>query len=645
MKTMPQPSPIPDQVAKLWHPTLNNDLLPEQFTTRSSRKAWWLGECGHEWETPIATQANKTKNFCPICNGQQVLQGFNDLATTHPNIATQWHPTLNGDLTPEHYTAGAQAKPYWQCDKGHEWEASIYSRTRSNTTCPYCAGRLAIPGETDLGTTHPNVAAQWHSTLNGNLTPQQVKAHSNKKVWWLGECDHEWETTISNRTKGKNCPYCAKRLVDPTTSFAGIYPELTKFWSETNTKPAVEASMHIKTPIVWVQECGHEFTRTIKAFISNQTCPECEQVKTLTPQVAMKQTQTPAITPPILTAPQPTLFDVPTIPEALFPPLEPSTSNIKKTYVPRNWSAKTALTSNHQNPEEAIKEIVNHLTTLIPNEPILTHTHIAGETVDIHIPTRNIAIEYNDLIGHSEKHGKTKWYHHNKWETLKNNDTQLIQIWEEDWTRSPKLIKQMLAHKIGINKQNKVFARKTKARTLTQQQVDTFLNQNHIQGTAQGSIRLGLTIEDPATGEPNSVPTERLVAVIVFKKEPGTEGKTLNLLRFATSVSVVGGFTKLLKQAEQIEEVEQIVTFSDNTVSDGGLYANTGFVAEKQLPPDYMYISNGQRKHKFGYRLKRFRNDPDLLWDPALTERQLALLNKIPRIWDAGKTKWVKTVK
>lgn len=77
-------------------------------------------------------------------------------------------------------------------------------------------------------------------------------------------------------------------------------------------------------------------------------------------------------------------------------------------------------------------------------------------------------------------------------------------------------------------------------------------------------------------------------------------------------------------------------------VSDGGLYSASGFVADKELAPDYAYMVNGIRQHKFGYRLKRFRADPSLLWAEGKTERELADLNNLTRIWDAGKMRWVK---
>lgn len=84
-----------------------------------------------------------------------------------------------------------------------------------------------------------------------------------------------------------------------------------------------------------------------------------------------------------------------------------------------------------------------------------------------------------------------------------------------------------------------------------------------------------------------------------------------------------------------------VYTFSDHCVSDGGLYEQNGFVVDKVLPPDYMYVVGNRREHKFRYRLKRFREDPNLVYQDGISERELAKLNGLRRVWDAGKTRWL----
>ena len=105
---------------------------------------------------------------------------------------------------------------------------------------------------------------------------------------------------------------------------------------------------------------------------------------------------------------------------------------------------------------------------------------------------------------------------------------------------------------------------------------------------------------------------------------------------------------KLLKHvAKNSEEwgFDEIVTFSDHEVSNGGLYEKLGFEKDKELKPDYKYIVNKQRVHKFNYRRKRFKDDPHLIYKEELSESEMAKLNGIDRIWDCGKTRWVMKMK
>ena len=132
-----------------WHPTKNGVLKPTDVVSGSNQKVWWMCEKGHEWETVINHRAQG--KGCPYCKNRRLLRGFNDLQTVSPKIAAEWHPTKNGDLKLSDVFSTVLKKVWWKCEKGHEWEAPIGSRTTGGTGCPYCSGHRAIPGETDLG--------------------------------------------------------------------------------------------------------------------------------------------------------------------------------------------------------------------------------------------------------------------------------------------------------------------------------------------------------------------------------------------------------------------------------------------------------------------------------------------------------------
>ena len=132
------------------------------------------------------------------------------LASDYPELAEQWNYDRNGALTPWDVTIGSGKKVWWKCSLGHEWEATIGSRTYQSNGCPYCAGKKAWPGFNDLASQRPDLAAEWNDKKNGTLTPQMVTVGSNKKIWWKCSLGHEWEAAISARTgKSNGCPYCA----------------------------------------------------------------------------------------------------------------------------------------------------------------------------------------------------------------------------------------------------------------------------------------------------------------------------------------------------------------------------------------------------------------------------------------------------
>lgn len=196
-------------LAREWHPTKNGRLQPNMVSYQSNIKVWWLGKCGHEW---YADPAHRMRGSgCPYCCNNKVLQGFNDLKTTNPNLAKEWDYARNTDISPDKVTQGSTKKVWWKCKKGHSWQAAIFSRNRGNG-CPYCSGRLVSPGDNDLLSVYPNIAKEWHPQNNGNLLPSQITSRSNKKVWWLcSKCGYEWETRVVHRANGHNCPRCAKK--------------------------------------------------------------------------------------------------------------------------------------------------------------------------------------------------------------------------------------------------------------------------------------------------------------------------------------------------------------------------------------------------------------------------------------------------
>jgi AraC-like DNA-binding protein len=233
--------------------------------------------------------------------------------------------------------------------------------------------------------------------------------------------------------------------------------------------------------------------------------------------------------------------------------------------------------------------------------------------LDIYIPSCNIAIEVNGLYWHCEIYKDSK-YHENKRIRCTEIGIRLIQLYEDDINDKWELIKRFLLNALGKTDDERVFARKCTINSEPNiRDCETLLNTFHIQGYASQNKALTL--------EYNS----ETVAVMLFK------GNVLT--RYATSKKVIGGFGKLLKASG----FDEIVTFIDLDTFSGETYLKTGFIIDKYLKPDYKYIVNGKRVHKFNYRKSKFKNDPSLIYDVNKTEKEMASMNKLYRIYDSGK--------
>lgn len=161
---------------------------------------------------------------------------------------------------------------------------------------------------------------------------------------------------------------------------------------------------------------------------------------------------------------------------------------------------------------------------------------------------------------------------------------------------------------------------------LTEDEVLNFLSRYSFNETSAGSSRLGIKVN----GEMKSILISR------------REGEGLRILQHAHKELKDNYFEVLLSHAEKVYKPDFFLCGSDNSLSQDHLYLKNGFIVDKITEPDYRYVIGSKRIHKDAYTIERFRSDPDLMWKQGLTNSELAKLNGIPRIWDAGQTLWVK---
>lgn len=276
-----------NKLLKEFHPTMNGELKLSDFCHGSHKKAWWKCNVSddHVYKCSIV---NKTKGVgCTCCSGRKAVKS-NCLATIYPNIAKEWHLIKNNGLTPFDVTIGSHKKVWWKCDKydDHEWESNVRNRVYGNG-CPCCIGQKVVLSNC-LATIYPDVAKQWHPTKNLKLTPFDITAKANKKVWW--KCnkndDHEWEESISNKTRidcQLGCPFCSGHQVALSTCLATTHPNILNKWHPTkNHITPFDVSFGSSKKIWWKCNNNHEWTATVNWIVNcaengGNGCPSCNE--------------------------------------------------------------------------------------------------------------------------------------------------------------------------------------------------------------------------------------------------------------------------------------------------------------------------------------------------------------------------------
>ena len=210
---------------------------------------------------------------------------FFDISSKRAGIKRKRLDDKNGDLTPDMVSLKSHQKAWWRCDKGHEWQAAISSRS-SGIGCPYCSNKKVLIGYNDLKTLYPTLSSEWNYDKNGELKPDMFTPGAAKKVWWKCEKGHEWEATINHRTaRNSRCPYCiGARVIKGETDLQTLFPEIASQWNydkNKNISPDMFKPGSNKK-VWWICEKGHEWQVSIAdRAIGGHKCPICSNQKVL----------------------------------------------------------------------------------------------------------------------------------------------------------------------------------------------------------------------------------------------------------------------------------------------------------------------------------------------------------------------------
>lgn len=627
------------EIAKLWHHTLNGNKTPHNVKSKSSATAWWICPItGAPYQRQIYSQVTR-QSPSPYVMNKKILTGYNDILTKCPEAEKYWDYNKN-TLDPRKTLFNSTQKAWW---KDPETNTSIQREIKTTTKRLIRNKKDENPNTSEF-TPIPQPITKTHTTIietmwdyeKNTKQPETLTPGSNYNAWWICPTyKHSYQRKVRNQLKaGLSSPIMSGHLViKGLNDLSTTHPHIAKNWDNSNPMSPTEVTAGSEKEATWKDpSTGKTYTRRI-----------CDQVKRegrspLNPGGKASQGNTLALHYPHIAELWHPTKNHPLTPENV----PPKSKNFYWWYDPETKQEfrRTVHDMCTRPPHPPIanasggeREIYNFIKEFYTG-PIIQHSRsvIYPLELDIYMPELKIGIEFNGIYWHSEKKKPDKNYHQTKYLLAKEKNITLIMVWEDDYKKNPELIKQSIRSKMGYDDRERTYARNTTLYHSTYREAKEFCKQYHIQGSTTGSHYIGLKDKSGT-----------IVAMSIWKKL----GKELRLERYCTKTHVIGGLSKLLKEAKIIatqEKLINIITFADLSTGYTGTYEKLGFDVASHIKPDYKYVYKEKRIHKFNFRKHKFMTNPNLLFEPGKTEKELAELNGLLKIWDCGKIKYTMPV-
>lgn len=184
-----------------------NDALGldiQTITRKSTKKAWWVCSKKHIWDAVIGNVTRSPEILCPVCSGRRVVAGINDLATTHPSLASEWFEGNNKKVTQVSY--GSSSETYtWLCGTGHRYKSRVRDRVRGQG-CPFCYGRYPLKGVNTFASLKPELAAFWSDSAP--YGPEDLTANAHKVAYLVCDSGHAWQAMAYSLSADSSCTKC-----------------------------------------------------------------------------------------------------------------------------------------------------------------------------------------------------------------------------------------------------------------------------------------------------------------------------------------------------------------------------------------------------------------------------------------------------
>lgn len=493
---------------KVAHPELAEQLVDRELaeTIGCSYKdnVRWRCERGHEWDAPVGNRIHKGYG-CPYCSGRYAIPGETDLATLYPDLAAELvDQSLASTLKPTSHTVVD-----WRCERGHVYSVAVSHRVAKHSGCPYCSGRRAISGETDLATTRPDLAAQ----LVDKSLATTLKAGSNKKVEWkCPECGGIWVSSPNTRTNmGSGCPHCAGKTIDVgRNDLATLRPDLACQVVDKSLLPTLHVTSN--KVIMWECEHGHRWETSVGNRVQfGHGCPIC-------------------------------------------------------------------AAASHSSRME--REFANVVEDMVGEDEVVRNDRatLGGKELDVVVPSANVAFEFDGVFWHSTDADSydADLGHVDKTVRAARAGIRLIHVWEDDWQFRRAGVMAQVRDALGISVPRRV--QEVSAVVCDNVSVARkFVREHSMYDVGKCDVAFALELADG-----------RMVSAILVKMAP--DGATI--VGHAGLSSVEGSLLRLLSLMEETTGVSlhSVQAVSDDGFDDGCAFSDVGMLRIGVVKPTKMLV-------------------------------------------------------
>ena len=291
--------------------------------------------------------------------------------------------------------------------------------------------------------------------------------------------------------------------------------------------------------------------------------------------------------------------------------------------IPQVWCP-----SCHKSHSEGEDEIYYFVKSILPNEEIIRNTRkvlTEQKELDIYVPSKKLAIEFDGLFWHSDRFNKDKKYHINKTLECKEKGISLLHIFENEWYEKSEIVKSIIKSKLGIY-DTIIYARKCEIKNISDTEYYDFLEDNHLQGYTPAKIKLGLFYDN------------ELVSCIGIGKSRFNSKET-ELIRYCTKINtlVIGGLSRLIKNSN----VKNLISYLDLRYFDGRGYEKINFKLERRTPPGYIYCRGTSVYSRYQCQKHKLQKLLGNKFNKNLTESENMTLAGFSKIYDCGMLKYL----